>query len=141
MFIRIDEFSEADASGLQPREVLEAIPEYAGLDFSALTPDWTSKEGFYSASEAALLARARWVRRWLRERAEARIALVSHGDFLRYLTLGRNDHSPWANVEVREYTFAVDEADDKEGEAWLVPVKQVAVEGETEPTSSEQAAL
>ena len=44
-------------------------------------------------------------------------------------------------MEVREYTFAVDEANDKEGEAWLVPVKQVAVEGETEPTSSEQAAL
>ena len=42
---------------------------------------------------------------------------------------------------MREYTFAADEADDAEGDAWLVPVKTVAQKGEAEPTSSEQAAL
>lgn len=75
------------------------------------------------------------MRRWLRDRPEARIAVVSHGDFLRYLTAGRNTHEPWANCEVREYTFAAENDD----EAALVPVKRVAKEGESEPTSSETA--
>ena len=126
----------------QDRAVLEADPEFAGLDLSALTPDWNAKQGFYAATETAIRARARWVRNWLRARPERAVVVVSHGDFLRYLTAGRNTHEPWANCEVREYMFAVDEADDKDGEAWLVPVKkQVAVEGEPEPTSSEQAGL
>ncbi|KAI0751662.1 phosphoglycerate mutase-like protein [Daedaleopsis nitida] len=125
------------------REDLAVDPEFAGLDFSTLTPDWTSKAGFYAATEAAIRERARWVRRWLRARPEQRIVVVSHGDCLRYLTTGRNTHEPWANVEVREYTFAADEAEDAEGEAWLVPVRaepEVAREGEPEPTSSEAAA-
>ncbi|EJF63136.1 phosphoglycerate mutase-like protein [Dichomitus squalens LYAD-421 SS1] len=124
------------------REALEADPEFAGLDFSTLTPDWTSKAGFYAATEQAIAARARWVRRWLRSRPEQRIVVVAHGDLLRYIIKGYNTHEAWANCEVREYTFAVDEADDKDGEAWLVPVKKlVAVEGDPEPTSSEQASL
>ncbi|KAM5540606.1 hypothetical protein V8D89_005637 [Ganoderma adspersum] len=128
------------------REVLEADPEYAGLDFSLLKPEWTSKTGFYAATEDAIRARARWVRQWLRARPEAHIAVVSHGDFLRYLIRGYNTHEPWANVEVREYTFVADEADDADGEASLVPVPveqavAVAVEGESEPTSSERAGL
>ncbi|KAI0706918.1 phosphoglycerate mutase-like protein [Cerioporus squamosus] len=119
------------------REVLEADPEFAGIDFSTLTPDWTSKAGFYAATEEAIVARARWVRKWLRARPEQHIAVVAHGDCLRYITKGRNTHEPWANVEVREYTFAVEDAEDADGEAWLVPVKKVAQEGEAEPTSSE----
>ncbi|KAI0637601.1 phosphoglycerate mutase-like protein [Trametes polyzona] len=119
------------------RATLEADPEYASLDLSALTPDWNSKAGFYAATEDAIRARARWVRRWLRARPERAIAVVAHGDLLRYITAGRNTHEPWANVEVREYTFATDDEDD---EAWLVPVKRVAREGEAEPTSSEQVA-
>ncbi|RDX44695.1 phosphoglycerate mutase-like protein [Lentinus brumalis] len=121
------------------REVLEADPEFAGIDFSTLTPDWTSKAGFYAATEEAIAARARWVRKWLRARPEQHIVVVSHGDCLRYITKRRNTHEPWANVEVREYTFAVEEAEDKDGEAWLVPVKKVAQEGEAQPTSSEMA--
>ncbi|KAI8984909.1 phosphoglycerate mutase-like protein [Trametes punicea] len=120
------------------RDVLEADPEYEGIDLSTLVPRWNSKQGFYAATEEAIRARARWVRRWLRARPERRIVVVSHGDFLRYLTKGENTHEPWANVEVREFTFAPDEADDGEGEAWLEPVKRVVQEGEPEPTSSEQ---
>ncbi|RPD62147.1 phosphoglycerate mutase-like protein [Lentinus tigrinus ALCF2SS1-7] len=121
------------------REVLEADPEFAGLDFSALTPDWTSKAGFYAATEEAIAARARWARRWLRARPEQHIVVVGHGDCLRYITKGYNTHEPWANVEVREYTFAAEEAEDSSGEGWLVPVAKVAQEGEAQPTSSETA--
>ena len=119
--------------------MLEADPEFAGLDLSSLTPDWNSKQGFYAATETAIRARARWMRRWLRARPERRIVVVSHGDFLRYITKGENNHEAWANVEMREYTFAVGEDGDKDEEAWLVPVKSVVQEGEDEPTSSEQA--
>lgn len=121
----------------QPREVLEADPEYAGLDFSSLTPDWTSKEGFYAPTVSALLARARWNRRWLRSRPEKEIVVVAHGDCLRYITDGENSFAMWANAEVKEYTFAEEEEDDEGGEARLVPVKQIAKEGEDEPTSSD----
>ncbi|KAI0829237.1 phosphoglycerate mutase-like protein [Trametes gibbosa] len=121
------------------RAVLEADPEYAALDLSPLTPDWNGKAGAYAASEPAIRARARWVRRWLRARPERSIVVVSHGDCLRYITTGRNAHEPWANVEVREYTFAEDAGDDTDEEVWLVPVGPVARGGENEPTSTEQA--
>lgn len=61
---------------------------------------------------------------------------MAHGDMLRYITDGQNSLKPWANCEVREYTFAVDEEQDKDGAAWLVPLKKVAQEGADEPTSS-----
>ena len=55
---------------------------------------------------------------------------------LRYITDGENSLKPWANCEVREYTFAVNEEQDQDGVAWLVPVKGVVQEGRDEPTSS-----
>lgn len=79
------------------------------------------------------------MRQWLRARPEREIVVVAHGDILRYMTDGYNSGTAWANAEVREYTFAKEEADDLQGEAWLVPVKEVAKEGADEPTSSEVA--
>ncbi|KAI0079362.1 phosphoglycerate mutase-like protein [Panus rudis PR-1116 ss-1] len=139
---QLQECNELPCDTGSPREVLEADPEYAGLDFSNLTPDWTSKQGFYACDEDTLKARARWNRQWLRARPEKEIVVVAHGDCLRYITEGYNSHRPWANAEVRVYTFACEEEDDKDGEAWLVPLNQppqVAKEGTTEPTSSEMA--
>lgn len=85
----------------------------------------------------ALKERARWNRRWLRERPEHHIVVVSHGDCLRYITGDVNTHEPWANTEVREYTFEVDEDEDEHGEAWLKPLKTIAKMGRREATSSE----
>ncbi|EIN09819.1 phosphoglycerate mutase-like protein [Punctularia strigosozonata HHB-11173 SS5] len=114
------------------REELEADPEYAGLDLSDLKPDWNSKKGFYATDVASLQARARWNRRWLRGRPEKEIVVVAHGDCLRYITDGWNSGKPWANTEVRAYTFASEDDDD----AKLIPLGKTAQEGTDEPTSS-----
>jgi hypothetical protein len=103
----------------QPRDELEANPEFSGLDFGALTPGWTSKAGFYAAEDRAFRARAAWVRRWLRDQPEGKIVVVAHSGILRYITEGYNSRKFWATVEVGEYTFASDEEDE---EANIVPV-------------------
>ncbi|KAF7790765.1 hypothetical protein EIP86_001722 [Pleurotus ostreatoroseus] len=120
-----------------PREELEANPEYAGLDFSGLTPDWNSNKGFYAATTPALQQRARWVRRWLRDRPEREIVVVAHADILRIITEGYNSHRWWANAEVREYTFRDEEEKDVQGEAWVIPVETIAKKGTEAPSSSE----
>ncbi|GAA6006869.1 hypothetical protein JCM11491_003212 [Sporobolomyces phaffii] len=121
------------------RETLESDPEFTGLDFSLLdsAPDrhdgtaWTSKRGFFSPDQVE--ERARWVRRWLRDRKEERIVVVAHGDILRCLTEGRQTATPWANAEVRAYKFKSDDDDAAE----LEKVAQVVEEGRNEPTSSD----
>jgi len=122
-----------------PREELEADPEFAGLDLSLLPPDWRSKEGFYAPTAAALKERARWVRRWLRDRDECEIVVIAHGDILRYITEGRNSERAWANTEVREYTFRTD---DQDADAVMVPFVATSIvsEGDNEPTSSSPVA-
>ncbi|GAA6003273.1 histidine phosphatase family protein [Rhodotorula paludigena] len=133
------------------RATLEADPEFAGLDLSSLDPspvpahwgsfpstvspgkEWTSKQGLFSVDN--VLERAKWVRRWIRSRPEKRIVVVAHGDILRAITDGYRSATPWANAEVREYTFRSADDDD----AVVVPVKEVAKEGEQEPTSTDLA--
>ena len=74
--------------------MLEADPELAGFDFSPLTPDWDSKQGFYAADEASLTARAQWVRQYLRSRPETEIVVMAHGDILRRITGQQYVRSP-----------------------------------------------
>ena len=84
--------------------MLEAQEAFAKFNLEHLTPDWTSKQGFYAADSASLEKRAQWVRQFLRERPEQHIAVVAHGDFLRRLT--DEPTSYWANAEVRVFEFA-----------------------------------
>lgn len=89
------------------KENLEQDSDFTGLNLSRLTPDWTSKKGFYAPDSISLANRARWVRQFLRERPEKEIVLVCHGDFLRELTAdakGPSRHM-WSNVEMRIYSF------------------------------------
>jgi len=90
-----------------PRSELEATREFDGFDLSLLTPDWTSKAGFWAADDDTLNARARWVRQWLRARPEATIVLVAHGDILRRITGTASGPSvyAWRNAEARIFTF------------------------------------
>lgn len=119
------------------KATLESKSELAGFDFSRLTPDWTSKSGFWAADHASLQARAKWVRHFLREQPQANIVLVAHGDILRRITgdsRGPSDYM-WRNAEVRVFYF--DPATVEMDECFLVPEGEVAVAGGYGPTSSE----
>ncbi|PWN53154.1 phosphoglycerate mutase-like protein [Violaceomyces palustris] len=113
------------------REVLEADPELKGFDLSLLTPDWTSKKGFYAADPESLSARARWVRQYIRSRPEKEIVVMAHGDVLRRIT---GEHYMWKNAEVRLFQFDPSKVDTED--CPVLPVKSIAEGGLLSPTSS-----
>ncbi|KAI0010960.1 phosphoglycerate mutase-like protein [Xylariaceae sp. FL0662B] len=119
------------------RDVLEADPEFAVFNLEPLTPEWTSKEGFWAPSDHALANRAKWVRQFLRERPEKNIVLVSHGDILRRITGGPGGPSsyPWNNAEVRIFEFDPKYVDTED--CFLYQKENVAAAGGYGPTSSE----
>ncbi|KAI1081824.1 phosphoglycerate mutase-like protein [Whalleya microplaca] len=112
-----------------PREVLEADPEFAVFNLDPLKPEWTSKEGFWAPTEAALNNRAKWVRKFLRERPEKNIVLVSHGDILRRITADPTGIStyPWKNAEVRIFEFDPKYVDTED--CWIYQKENVAAAG------------
>ena len=120
------------------REELEKDPEFAGFDFSRLTPDWTSKTGFWAPDAGTIAHRAQTVRRFLRERPEKDIALVAHGDFLRQITC--DVHGPseymWKNVEVQVFRFDSETVD--QNDCFLQLEEVVAAAGGYGPTSTER---
>ena len=70
------------------RAVLEATDEFKdlaakGIDWSPLTEDWNKNQGFYAPTVEALAARARWVRKFVRDRPETNILLIGHGGIFR----------------------------------------------------------
>ncbi|KAK5108455.1 hypothetical protein LTR62_008273 [Meristemomyces frigidus] len=103
------------------RSELEAEPEFKGLDFSPLTPEWVGKKGFWAPQNVA--ERARWVRKWLWERPEETIVVVAHGDVLRWITGSPHGASgyAWRNGEVRVFGFESEAGGEvgKEGGFWL----------------------
>lgn len=88
---QLQEINDLPCDRGSSREDLEFTPEYTTevkhgrLDFSPLTPDWNQKQGTYDPDPDALWARAQWVRRLVRDREEKTIAIVAHGNFIRYL--------------------------------------------------------
>lgn len=120
-----------------PREVLEKLDEFNGFNLESLTPDWTSKQGFYAPDSESLGKRAQWVRQFLRGRPEHTIVLVAHGDILRRITA--TEHGPstyqWKNAEVREFRFKKDTVD--KDECFLEQEHDVAAAGGYEQTSTE----
>ncbi|KAH8824452.1 histidine phosphatase superfamily [Flagelloscypha sp. PMI_526] len=118
------------------REVLESDPEFASkFDLSLLTPEWNKKEGFYASDPESLANRAKWVRRWLRDREEQEIVVVCHAAFLRYITDGFNSGYKWANTQVAHFTFLVDDDED----AVLVKVEDVYLKANPPVDSSSPA--
>lgn len=125
------------------QEILSQDPELHEFNFSHLPPDWTSKQGFWSADRTRIAQRAKWVRQWLRNRPEQTIVLVGHGDILRELTASAEGPSGymWKNAEARMFTFDPSTVEGDECFLWQEKGKEVAVAGGYAPTSTEDDIL
>ncbi|KAL4804471.1 histidine phosphatase superfamily [Aspergillus unguis] len=120
----IQETSDVACDTGSDPSVLRKEIEEKGLpvDASLVKDGWNVKTGRYAPTNAAVGERARDARRWLKERPEKEIVMVSHGGVLHYFTEDWEDSSQfqgtgWVNTEYRTYEFAdrVD-LDDLEGE-------------------------
>jgi broad specificity phosphatase PhoE len=72
--------------------------------------DYNSKHGRWSPDGPSLEKRALELRKFLRDRDEQEVVVVSHGDFLHYVTGDLNDDGSqakgwWKNTEFRSYRF------------------------------------
>ncbi|TVY17441.1 putative phosphatase SPAC5H10.03 [Lachnellula arida] len=56
------------------------------IDYAAVVDGWNSKKGIWASENSAVEARAAKLRAWLYARPEKTIVVVSHGNFLHYLT-------------------------------------------------------
>ncbi|KAI8961847.1 phosphoglycerate mutase-like protein [Daldinia sp. FL1419] len=81
--------------------------EWPDFDFSTLDPIYPQKTGLYENSEEAFQRRASFAKRWLFERPEKCIVVVTHSGFLKRLIKGPK----YQNVEYRTYEL-VEDADD-----------------------------
>ena len=114
--LKIVALPEAQETGALPcdigsdPEALEKEFETLPVDLSLVHEGWNSKTGRGAADADAVRERALFVRRWLRDREEDVICLVSHGGFLHYLNedwdgFGEAKGTGWANCEWRTYEF------------------------------------
>jgi len=79
--------------------------EWPQFDWSAVDPTYPSKTGLYTFSKEALTQRGIEARKWLRNRSEKVIAVVSHSGFLRVGVSYRQ----YENADFRIFDFAEDE--------------------------------
>ncbi|KAJ3989543.1 histidine phosphatase superfamily [Lentinula detonsa] len=102
---RLQEVNDIPCDTGSSRDELKQNDEFRGIDFESLEDDWNFKKGEwcihsctqtllnttlvtgdFAPRSVAVRARARWVRRWLRDRPEQNIVVVAHGDILRQIT-------------------------------------------------------
>ncbi|KAJ8113590.1 hypothetical protein OPT61_g4312 [Boeremia exigua] len=72
--------------------------------------DYDSKTGTFAPDGKSLEARAMTLRKFLRDREEEEIVVVSHGQFLHYVSRdvddeGKQINGDWENTEYRSYIF------------------------------------
>jgi broad specificity phosphatase PhoE len=114
--LKIVALPEAQENGALPcdigsdPEALEKEFEALPVDLSLVHEGWNSKTGRGATDADAIRERALFVRRWLRDREEDVICLVSHGGFLHYLNedwdgFGEAKGTGWVNCEWRTYEF------------------------------------
>ncbi|EMR80816.1 putative phosphoglycerate mutase protein [Botrytis cinerea BcDW1] len=94
-----------------PIEIMEK--EWPQFDWSAVDPLFPAKSGLYEYSKDALTRRGVAARKWLQQRPEKVIAVVSHAAFLRTCVSFRQ----YANADYRIFDFA---DDDRQESAELV---------------------
>jgi len=92
------------------RPIPEVSAEWPQFDWSQMDPKFPTKEGLYEYSEAALIERGIFARRWLKARPEKVIAVISHAGFLRTVICNRK----FDNADFRVFNF--EEGEEKEDE-------------------------
>lgn len=75
--------------------------EFPGFSFDTVFPEYPSKRGRWAFSDEAIKIRGEDCRRWLRERTEKVIAVVSHSGFLRVGV----SHVNYENGDYRIFEF------------------------------------
>jgi hypothetical protein len=76
--------------------------EWPQFDWSTIDPEYPSKAGLYEFSKDGLTQRGIAARKWLRDRPEKVIAVVSHSGFLRVGVSYRH----YANADFRIFDFS-----------------------------------
>lgn len=92
-----EEVSDTPSDTGSAKEVL--TKEFGEVDFNFLKEEWYLRQGEFRVDAEAVNARAKKLRRWIQQRPEKEIALVSHGFFNHFLTGEVNDQgeqtTPW----------------------------------------------
>ncbi|KAK6354401.1 hypothetical protein TWF730_008808 [Orbilia blumenaviensis] len=148
-FVVLPEVQETSPNPCDTGSSVESLKKtFPSLDFSNCERhDWLTKShGFYTRNNLGI--RATCVRKWLFERPESVIAVVTHSGFLRWLTPQDfpfvENRDKYRNCEYRGYTFAPITSDDGEGspfklveEHWSVELRKVKRAGELDsPTGT-----
>lgn len=100
--IALAEFQENTVNNIDiGRPVQELKHEFPLFDFSLVDPVFPSKEGLYEFSQEALTARGIAARKWLKERKEKVVIVVSHDGFMRVGICGKK----FGNADFRIFEF------------------------------------
>jgi broad specificity phosphatase PhoE len=125
--------------------------QYAGtVDLALVKEGWNNKKGRWSPAAAAIEARARDARIWLRNLgqsaqadsdADVDIVVVTHGGYLHYFTEdweGNNQFTGtgWANTEYRSYEFV--DAGDESASLAETRSSRLARKGKEIPLSADE---
>ncbi len=106
------EWQENSAKPCDTGSLIEIISkEWPQFDWSTVDPKFPAKDGLYEFSPEVLTRRAVAARRWLKERPEKVIAVVSHAGFMRVGV----SHCQFDNADFRIFEFADGEDEDVGG--------------------------
>lgn len=117
---------------------MERARDWEHLDFTKLDKIYPAKTGIYSASEEAILERARAVRKWLYHRSERYVIVMTHSGFLRRVAPSMDKYK---NAEYRLYQFAQEDQSDEDRPYHLLQIDQVHQSLQTDGPDAEQAAV
>ncbi|KAF2657635.1 phosphoglycerate mutase-like protein [Lophiostoma macrostomum CBS 122681] len=111
-------------TGLEPDELQKSLRNLfvddrlpfdvaSRMNFDHVQTGWNIKTGYWAYTRDAISARAADFRRWLWQRPERHILVVTHGAFLHFLTEDWDVDDPmentaYRNCEVRQFIFSTD---------------------------------
>ncbi|EOA91620.1 hypothetical protein ACJQWK_03690 [Exserohilum turcicum] len=110
------------------------------IEASAVTAGWNSKQGYWAYEKAAISLRAAELRKWLYQRPETEILVVTHGAFAHFLTEDWDVEDPmlgtaYKNCEHRVFVFTPESTAEKAHveETWESRRSRAPQQVETDP--------